>query len=255
MTAETAQKSSKRSRGIDRAMDVLEYLRARRHPASIGDIAQALAAPRSSLYEIINRLVGQELLERQTDGNIYFGRAMHFYGACYLERNSLMQEARGEVSRLATIWGETVQFSVLDGNKYTVALMDTGTRTFRISSEVGTHIPLPWTASGRLLLGHMSDHEVRQFVPKQDYQLTDGRTIDMEQFLKEVRISTAQGFCITEGLVDNFTTCMAVPVCTPTNRVAATICFVVIRDIQISWRNELLDALTESARRLSNFTI
>eukprot|EP01031_Cornospumella_fuschlensis_P052582 gene52582-64264_t len=49
---------------------------------------------------------------------------------------------------------------LLNGRKYTVALMREGERHFRISSDIGENAPIPWTASGRLLLGHLSDPQI-----------------------------------------------------------------------------------------------
>ena len=44
---------------------------------------------------------------------------------------------------------ETAQMCLLNGRKYTVALMKEGERHFRISSDIGENAPIPWTASGR----------------------------------------------------------------------------------------------------------
>lgn len=40
-----------------------------------------------------------------------------------------------------------------------VVAMAEGSGPFRVTSDVGTRVPLNWTASGRLLIGHLPDAE------------------------------------------------------------------------------------------------
>ena len=37
---------------------------------------------------------------------------------------------------------------------------------FKITTDIGVEVPIPWTASGRLLLDHMSAGDILQFVPE-----------------------------------------------------------------------------------------
>jgi len=115
----------------------------------------------------------------------------------------------------------------LQGRQYTVAHMAPGARPFRISSDIGTQIPLPWTASGRLLLAHLSDEEIRGFVTPADLVLPNGETIAPEAFIASVARARSDGYCITSGLVDAFTHCIAAPVFGADRRVLATLCLVV----------------------------
>src|ERR1700735_1479914 len=105
--------------------------------------------------------------------------------------------------------------------------MTAGTRPFRISSDIGTQIPLPWTASGRLLLGHLSDREIRAVIAPEDLVMPKGEVTAMACFLAAVAAAKARGYCISSGLVAAFTCCIAAPIFGPNNHVAATLCFVV----------------------------
>jgi DNA-binding IclR family transcriptional regulator len=244
---------ARRERGLDRAIALLEFLHRQRRPLRVSELAHGLGAPRSTIYEIINRLLPAGILEAYGDGKVFFGKAVHFYAADYMAAHNLVRRAREEVDRLATETGETAQFCMLHGNKYTVVHMHAGARPFRISSDVGVPIPLPWTASGRLLLSDLAEGELRAFVPDEDLRLPDGRIIDFEVFRSEIEEARRTGFCITSGLVDSFTQCMAAPVTDHGGRVAATICFMVPRDLTGAPRERLLTLLVESGRSLSVF--
>ena len=256
MAESTGQKKpapARRERGLDRAISLLDLLHRQRRPARIPDIARDLGAPRSTIYEIINRLLGAGILETYDDGTVYFGKSVHFYAADYMAAHNLIRRAREEVDRLATETGETAQFCMLHGNKYAVVHMHVGARPFRISSDIGVPIPLPVTASGRLLLSHLTREELWAFVPREDLRLPDGRVIGIDDFHRDIEEAQRQGYCITVGLADSFTQCMAAPVTDHAGRVVATICFMVPRDIAPKESRRLLSRLIASGRALSVF--
>ncbi len=241
-----------RARGIDRVIEILDYLHDRRTPVRIGELARATRTPRSTIYEIVNRLVEARWLElRDGEGTVFFGPAMHYYGSNYLDSVDLIRTARLEVTRLAEQVGETAQLCSLDGNKYIVMLNEPGRRMFRISSDIGVKVPIPWTASGRLLVDHLKPDEVREFVPPDDFRLPDGRTIPVDGFLAEVAAAREAGFARTSALVDRFTTCLAAPIRDASGRCLATICFVVPADTTAELQAEMIEVLKDSGRRMS----
>ncbi len=240
-----------RARGLDRAIELLECLHGTAEPLRIGEIAKRLGAPRSTIYEIVNRFVEAGILEIYGEGRVFFGRTVHFYGTHYLSGNMLARRARDEVERLARLTNETSEFCMLHGNKYTVVHMQTGAKMFRLTSGIGAKVPIPWTASGRLLLGHMTPAELDRFLPDEDFVLPDGRLLERRHLYAEIEAARAQGFFETSGLVDSFTHCMAAPIRDPDGVAIATICFVVTRDTGPELRRELKALLIGSAAALS----
>lgn len=249
---QTDEKSTGRARGIDRVIALMDHLHSRRAPTRIADIARDTGTPRSTMYELVNTLVEARWLElRDGDGTVYFGPAMHYYGSDYLDSVDLIRKARVEVAHIAETVGETAQFCTLDGDKYLVVLNEPGRRMFRISSEIGIKVPIPWTASGRLLVDHMDADEIRRFIPSDDFVLPDGRRIAEDEFLEDIGRARSQGYVRTTALVDRFTTCLAAPVRDPAGRCIATICFVVPADTTEEAQQVMIDTLKASAERLS----
>jgi len=248
----TELKTKLRESGLDRAIDILECLHEAGEPMSIAQMAQRLGAPRSTIYNIVKRFIRSDILEDYGPrGRIFFGRAVHFYAADYLRRNDLMRRARNEVDRLARETGETFEFCTLQGNKYTIAYVQTGARMFRISSEVGVRLPIPWTASGRLLLAGMTREEIIALVPPEDFILPDGRSIGVDEFCSDVLAAGAAGYAITSGLIDGLTKCLAAPIRDETGKAMATLCAVVTIDRGEDEVKALVRRLTASADRLS----
>lgn len=244
--------AGERQRGIDRVIALLDALLRERQPMRIGDIARQIGAPRSTIYEIVARLVEADILQPHgAGGHVYFGRTAHLFGRAYADANPLLRRAGELMERLAAETQATVQLCGLKGNKYVVIDARDGGGLFRITSDIGVEVPIPWTASGRLLLGHMTDEEIRAFLPPEDFRLPDGRMLAIEAFLADVARVRAEGCCATTGLADRFTYCLAAPIRDQTGIVRSTLCFVIPADTCETRRNELLARLSMEAELLA----
>lgn len=253
----TAKPGKKRARerqsGMDRAIELLDALLRLRSPARIGDIAKRIGAPRSTLYAIVNRLIDAGILENMgEEGSIYFGQTVHLYGRAYAEANPLHRRCREMLEQLALQTGATAQLCALRGNKYVVVDVRDGTGMFRITTDIGVEVPVPWTASGRLLLDHMNAGEIRRFLPAKDFRLPDGRVVEFDRFVAEAAKARAEGRCMTNGLSDRFTCCLAAPVRDRHGICVATICFIIPIDSPDERKRDLLERLVEAGRELSD---
>lgn len=243
--------SGSRERSVDRMMQIFEFLHGHGEGVRIGALAKALSAPRSSIYSIVNDLTQSGLLDTAEDGRIFFGRKMYLYGLNYMRENPLAKRARMEVDRLAKQTGETSEFCMLQNGRYTIIHMCPGTRPFRISSAVGLQIPIPWTASGRLLLADRSRAEIEALIAPEDLVLPDGRAIALDDFIAAIGTARDDGYCLTKGLVDAFTQCMAAPIYGANGTIEATICLVLPIDSSEVQLARLRQTLIASARALS----
>jgi len=247
-----ARPSSSRARGLDRAIEIFQLLHAVRKPIPIGEIAKRLKAPRSTIYEIVKLFLAADILEYSGNGSeVFFGRAIYLYANDYFTTHAAVRLGEEEVRRLASLTGETCQFCMPVGNKYAVVAMQNSARLFRIGSDIGVLVPIPWTASGRFFVAHMTLEELTAFIPPEDFRLQDGRSTNPERFLAEARAARERGVCIISGLVDDFATCIAAPVVDHAGRCIACICFIVSTAIGEARIAELSGMLVESANKLS----
>jgi len=243
---------SRRTRGLDRAFEILEFLRTKRQPMRPNEIAVEIGAPRSSVYELINLLLRHGMLDYQGgDGRVFLGRKLYFLGTAYADQFDLMRESEDLLARLAEETRETAQMCLLEGNKYTVAMMREGVRAFRISSNIGELVPIPWTASGRLLVAHLTDAEIVDFIPADDFILPSGKRLDPARFIAEVRQATIDGYFTFNSEVETFTHCFAVPVQQADGQCVATLCLVTPKEDGLRNRQAYLDSLLAAAHELS----
>jgi DNA-binding IclR family transcriptional regulator len=202
-----------REKGLNRVLNMLEFLHANQRAIGIGELAKGLNAPRSTTYTLVRELVEAGLLEMGGDGNrVYFGKKLYLYGMAYMRGNDLLRRGRQEVDTLSRETGETSELCMLQSGRYTIVHSSPGTRPFRISSATGLQIPLPWTASGRLLLAGLERNRIEAMISEADLVLPDGRKIELDDFIDDIARARVTGYCVTSGLVDAYTKCLAAPV-------------------------------------------
>lgn len=248
----SAEMTGRRARGLDRAFEILDFLRHARKPLRPNEIAQQMGVPRSSVYELVNLLLRQGVLDyHDGDGRVFLGRKLYFLGTAYAEQFDLMRECDRLLTRVTEETRETAQMCLLDGNKYVVAQMREGKRPFRISSSIGERVPLPWTASGRLLVAHMSDEEILAFIPKEDFRLPNGEWLDPAEFIAQVRNAAQAGHFTFNSAVETFTHCFAVPVYRSDETCVATLCLVAPKEDGLKRHATYLGVLKACAHELS----
>lgn len=240
-----------RARGLDRAFGILECLAAALRPMRANEIATVLGAPRSSIYELTGLLLRRGMLEDMGDGRLFLGARLGMLGAAYVAASGRHAAIQAALKRVVEDTAETAQFCRLDSTKYYVAAMREGSRTFRISTDVGERLPLTWTASGRVLVGHLKPDEILAFVPKADFALADGTPIPIPGFLEEVATTRKAGHFTFDSEADSYTHCFAVPVTRPDGRAVATLCIVAPREEARQHHADYLASLKRAAATLS----
>ena len=65
-------------------------------------------------------------------------------------------------------------------------------------------MPIPWTASGRLLVAHLTDEEILDFIPADDFVLPNGTRLAPARFIAEVRQADIDGYFTFDSAVETF---------------------------------------------------
>jgi DNA-binding IclR family transcriptional regulator len=223
MTEDTIKR---RARGLDRAFDILDFLKEIGQPCARTKSPAASAArnPRSTNWW--PRCWNDGFWSRWARTVTFTSGASCTFSGRRICAISTCREADHALQEIVSQTHETAQMCLLNGRKYTVALMKEGERHFRISSDIGENAPIPWTASGRLLLAHLSDQAIIDLIDHDDFILPDGERLPLEQFLAEIRQAGIDGFFSFDSVADTFTHCFAAPVKDPSGVAIATLCIV-----------------------------
>jgi len=241
-----------RTRGIDRAFEILECLHDSKKPLRPNEIAIAIGAPKSTTYDVVGLMLSRGILDRaDAEGRVYLGRRLYLFGLSHLTHFDVMRLASGFLDHLSEVTGQTAQLCVLDNRKYVVAQMKEGERHFRISSDVGEPVALPWTASGRVLVSHLDDKAILKLIPDDDFILPDGKRLAEKTFLKEVAEARVEGFYSCDGTADRFTHCFAAAVYDEQRLCVATLCLLTPREEGLQDHARYKQALVDAARQMT----
>ena len=199
--------------GIDRAVQILDHLFETGTPSGPYAIAKAIGLPVSTAYAIIDDLIKKDLLNRRNDGAIWLGPRLHHYGLAYARSLDFLNEATHEMHALCREVNETVQICDRDGDSMVVLAMADGPGHFRVTSRVGTRVPLNWTASGRLLVGHLPDEERLAIFSRCARPSPTGRAETNPAALAEAsRRTLLEGLSIQTGTSEFWIACIAAPI-------------------------------------------
>ncbi|QCI99315.1 IclR family transcriptional regulator [Agrobacterium larrymoorei] len=244
---------ARRSRvsGIDRAIQVIDYLYETGAPAGAYAIAKAVKAPLSTIYAIIDDLVDKNMLARNADGSIWLGARLYHYGLAYARSLDFMSVATHEMHDLCRAAGETVQVCGRDDEHMLVLAMADGPSHFQVASRVGTRVPLNWTASGRLLVGHMPEEQrIDLFKRGARISPTGRANIDATTLSDAARKAFEERLSIQAGESDYSVACIASPIVDSRGDCVATISIVLPEQKVLADKSGYADRVKASAARI-----
>jgi len=248
-----AEAKARRSRvsGIDRALQVIDHLYETGEPAGVYAIAKAVEAPLSTIYVIVDDLVEKSMLSRNADGMIWLGPRLYHYGLAYARALDFISVATHEMHDLCRQTGETVQVCGRDNDHMLVLAMADGPSHFQVASRVGTRVPLNWTASGRLLAGHLPDDERLALFKHCARSSPTGRAnVDPETLSAAALEAFQKRLSIQAGESDYAVACIASPVCDRDGACIATISIVLPEQKVFSDESRYTTHVMASAERI-----
>lgn len=245
--ADDAPARRTRVSGIDRALQVLDFLKTEMTPLSPYAIGRGLGMPLSTTYAIIDDLVDKSLLTRRADGTVWLGQRLYHYGLAYGRALDFLDVATGEVHELSRVSGETAQLCGRDGDYMVVLAMADAPGHFRVSSRVGTRFPLNWTASGPLLVGHLTEFErVALFRNAAKVSPTGRSETDPVRLARDAEIALAQRLSVHLSESDFAVACIASPIRNREGHCVAAISLVV-PELKAAQRADEFAALVRGA--------
>ena len=215
----------KRERGIDRAIDILDCLHNHRRPMVINELAAAMGAPRSTIYQITKTLLDRSVLDSYSDGRVFLGRKLFLYGASVPEHYSLIKISKPFIDELAEELGERVELNGLVDWKQGILNVADGKRTYFFPLNPGGSYPLPLTASGRFLIDGFDEETLRTHIPEEDYFRHGTRVITLERFMQESQEAKACGYSVVSNLLDSHLSALTAPIIDSNGAVLAAIGF------------------------------
>ncbi len=166
---------------IARAADILRALKAEAGAMSLGQIAQRVGLPRSTVQRIVGALQAEKFIVSEK-GSSGFKLGPELSAMAAATRYNTVEECRLLLTELSQATGETTDLSALKGAGMMFLDQIPGTHRLRTVSHVGDVFPLTTTANGRAVLAMMPDERaLRLAIQEWDRHNVAG---DLEAFMQ-----------------------------------------------------------------------
>lgn len=142
---------------IARAAAVLRALKDCQTGLSLGQIADRVALPRSTVQRIVAALIDERLLIATRAAGVRLGPELQALAEA--ARTNTVDLCRPHLTALMAATGETVDLSALRGGQMVFLDQVQGSHRLRAVSSVGEHFPLTTTANGRAALSILPEQD------------------------------------------------------------------------------------------------
>lgn len=213
---------------IERVARILDVLAQYPGGISLGELSENVRLPKGTTHRILSSLSYFGFVRQEaTTKNYSLGFKLVELGNRLLNQLDLREEARPFLIELAQRIKETVHLVILDQNeivyidKLEASDHDIG---FRMTSRVGLRIPAHTCASGKMLLSHLPDEALEQFLAEQALKKMTEKTISDPKILKEqLQKIRDQGYAFDEQEREKGIRCVAAPIRNESGEVVASI--------------------------------
>jgi DNA-binding IclR family transcriptional regulator len=140
----------------ERALRVLALVARSGKPLSLAELCAELSMAKPTLHRLCGQLLAQGLLSHDVGSrNFTPGPALRQLALDTLHNAHQSGRRHQVLKQLVAQVGETCNFTTLDGAQVRYVDRIEAQWPLRLTLEVGTHVPLHCTASGKLFLAHL----------------------------------------------------------------------------------------------------
>lgn len=214
--------SSGHIQSVEIVLAILEIIRDE-GAAGVSDVADALAASKSTVHHYLTTLESAGYVERA--GQEYtLGLQFLTLGGRAREREQLFHLSRNDVDWLASETEEKARLIVERDWRGITLYQAEGERVGETKTHVGSTEPLHSTAAGKAFLAAVSDEETDTFVEETDLVARTANTItDPDELYAELDRITERGVALDDEEHYEGVRCVAVPIVVDDDRVLGTL--------------------------------
>jgi DNA-binding IclR family transcriptional regulator len=199
---------------LDRGMRVLQLLAESPQRAyALSEIAQLLAIPKSTAFNICGALAEGQLLRRSREG-FQLGRGLLELGSAYASSVNVVAEFYDVCRDAPPDLGAVIQLAVLDEDLQAVYLahQDCGSGLrLGLGGMVGRRVPANCTAGGKMLLALLPPGELEERMRRWDQlpRVTRRSVTSRSRLLREIGAARQTGYAYDEDGAILGLTCVA----------------------------------------------
>jgi IclR family transcriptional regulator, acetate operon repressor len=242
------------SSSADRTLRLLAVLAEAGRPMTLAELTAQLALPKGTVHRLCGNLVASGYLMRDVDERMFaVGPALRGLALNALNHATLRGMRHAVLTALVDEIGETCNFTTLDGVEVLYLDRVEAKRPLRLTIDVGAHVPLHCSASGKLFLALMPKRRRDAVIRRIPLPRLTPTTLTTQQALRaECELIVKDGFArdreeFVAGLI-----AIAVPVRDRHGRARATVSVhAPVARMTMQQAEERIGALQAAAEKMS----
>lgn len=217
-------------------------------PLSAARIQRDLGLPRSTTYHLLRELEDSGFVVHLRELGTYgLGLTAYSMAASYTTQQPLVRLVKKDLERIAVDTGGSCHLSRLSGTEVVYLLETRSPQAVSLVTDAGVRLPALCTASGRIMIAHLSAPEIRAVYSSAGLQR------EYRAARERLTESRRRGWEIEREEVSRGQASIAVALLDHLDRPAAALTVTVPLSTLTNPRDrELADNLTEVSRRISN---
>lgn len=213
------------SSSAERSLRLLAKLADEGRAMSLAELGVALALPKATVHRICTQLQDAGFVARDVNEREFVvGPALRRLALATLNHGTVRGLRHEVLAKLVADIGETCNFTTLDGAEVLYLDRVEAPWPWRLTLDVGAHVPLHCTASGKLFLAMMPAARRKALIGARTLEAMTKNSITSASALDaECRAIAQQGYsCDREEFIDGLVA-VAVPVVDARRRVLAAV--------------------------------
>lgn len=183
---------------LKKAIEILRLLIKVYQPLGVAEIARTVSISKSTAYGILKCFQEEGLVSKNPATKKYtVGKEMMRLSKLVFKGQDLISIARPFLERLEATVDETVFLGVKEYDAIKVVDVIEAKKDLKISSPVGTKLPITAGAIGKIFLSTLTNEEVIAFIGEKGLpQYTENSITDMNAFLEEIEKTRELGYSV-----------------------------------------------------------
>lgn len=181
---------------VKKSFQILKLLVLEQRSLGVTEIAQSLSLNKSTVFGILRALeeegyvVKDEATKKYGPGSELFSLSQLIF-----KRTDLAAVARPFLEKLGDVVDESVFLGVKEGNRVRIVDVVEAKKDLKISSHIGTKIPLTAGAVGKILFSLMKDEEIIAVVRDKGLRrFTENSITNVDLFMSEIQKTRRLGY-------------------------------------------------------------
>lgn len=197
--------------GLEKGLQVIAAFDQERSRLTIAEVAERTGLTRAAARRYLITLTHLGYMRHENKLFALTPMVLRL-GQSYLHSARLPRIAQPLLYRLAYSLGEAASAGVLDQDQLVCVAAASAGQLVSVTLQPGTRVPAYCTANGRILLAHLPQEQVNNFLERaQPEQITEHTIINKERLALEIARARAQGYALVDQELELGLRTIAVP--------------------------------------------